>query len=445
MSALVILLSAAALLSFSTTFVLVFSGLPVPVYAELAGILAGISCFAALSVHLLYERTPPANADFSVDVCSETVPFNVQSMLIGIRKKIAASSDSVKNILDYPFLARVLMAKNEEEFAASVLQTHEQIEYAENILAALSDHMITDTLILLPLADAIIKAVPGKTEEAAMVVLENFMVVRDASSHAAESARNLRAQLESGNEKSVSYAAELSRNAVRNERGVIRELANSTKENRAQLQLMSEEISSGLAILKNINEITEQSKLIAFNMSVEAARIGEKGQGFKVIISELHKLNERTFTFSKEVASLLSRFRQYTTILVDNMEKKSVAVITEVEKGMDAAESAVESLIEASSRTEAFTKEIAGMSESIDHDLDKVLESLQFQDITRQMIEGAMVILEDLKKTLDDCLSRNEIRVDESRMQDRFITIKNKLISNAKTKGEKEALMEVRV
>jgi methyl-accepting chemotaxis protein len=212
-----------------------------------------------------------------------------------------------------------------------------------------------------------------------------------------------------------------------------------------ELQRMSEEISSGLDLLKNIEEITERSKLIAFNMSIEAARIGEKGYGFKVIIIELHKLNEQTFDFSKKVAELLNRFRDHTTALVTSMEAKSVAVVREVEHGMDAAESAVEKLIDASSRTEAFTKEIAGMSESIDHDLDGVLESMQFQDITRQMIEGSMEILEDLQKTLDDCLSRNEIYIDEKRKQDRFMTIKNRLVSNAKTNGEKEALMEVNV
>jgi methyl-accepting chemotaxis protein len=305
--------------------------------------------------------------------------------------------------------------------------------------------VLTDSLILLPLADAIIKAVPEKTEEAAMTVLEKFMVVREASSNAAISARTLREQLEENNEQSLAYAADLSRSAVRKERDVIKELSAGTKENRMELQRMSDEIASGLDLLKNIEEITERSKLIAFNMSIEAARIGEKGLGFKVIIVELHKLNDQTFEFSKKVAELLNKFHDHTTRLVNGMEAKSVAVVREVESGMEAAESAVEKLIDASARTEEFTKQIAIMSESIDRDLDGVLESMQFQDITRQMIEGSMAILEDLQKTLDDCLARNEIYIDEKRKQDRFTTIKNRLVSNAKTKGEKDALMEVQV
>lgn len=447
MNAVVILLSVSSILSFATTFLLIFSGLPVPKNAELTSLLASVACFGTAAVIMFASRNGKPGHDEAVaeELSSNTVPYNVQSMLIGIRKKLTEESESIREILEYPLFGKLLTAKTAEDLADAVTEAHRRIVSAENVLSALSDHVLTDSLILLPLADAIIKAVPEKTEEAAMTVLEKFMVVREASSNAAISARTLREQLEEKNEQSLSYAADLSRSAVRKERDVIKELAAATKENRTELQRMSEEIASGLDLLKNIEEITERSKLIAFNMSIEAARIGEKGLGFKVIITELHKLNEQTFDFSKKVAELLNRFRDHTTTLVTSMEAKSVAVVREVEHGMDTAESAVEKLIDASARTEEFTKQIAGMSESIDRDLDGVLESMQFQDITRQMIEGSMAILEDLQKTLDDCLARNEIYIDEKRKQDRFTTIKNRLVSNAKTKGEKDALMEVQV
>jgi len=208
---------------------------------------------------------------------------------------------------------------------------------------------------------------------------------------------------------------------------------------------MSVEIESGLDLLKNIADITEQSKLIAFNMSIEAARIGEKGLGFKVIIAELHKLNDRTFEFSRKVADLLSRFREYTAILVKNMETKAGDVVHKVERGMDSAGFAVESLINATDRSQSLTKEIALMSESIDHDLDGVLESLQFQDITRQMIEGALSILGELKCRIDDFVASQDVGVDTTVMAERFTMLKNRLVNMAKTKGEKNALLEVRL
>jgi len=180
-------------------------------------------------------------------------------------------------------------------------------------------------------------------------------------------------------------------------------------------------------------------------MSIEAARMGEKGRGVKVIVAELHKLNDRTFDFSRQVAQLLHRFRDYNTLLVNNMEEKASIVVSQVEKGIDAAEAAVETLITASERTETFTREIALMSEAINHGLDGVLESLQFQDITRQMIEGGQSILLELKKSYDESIRENDIHLDNEIVNVRFNEIKKRLIENAKTKGEKNALTEVRV
>lgn len=373
---------------------------------------------------------------------AQTVP----SLLTALSGLLSASSDEIRQLADHPLVSELLRASSAEDLGRIIDGVRRHFSKADSAVSMLSDRVLTDSLILLPLAVAVIKAVPVKTEEAAFTVIEKFMVVRDASSRAAASARTLRAELEdTRSEKSINFTADNSRKAVREERAVIRALSQCTKENREHLQAMSREIEGGLDLLKNITEITERSKLIAFNMSIEAARMGEKGRGFKVIIIELHKLNERTFEFSHRVADLLARFRDYNTLLVNNMEEKAGDVITRVEKGMDAAEASVESLIVASSRTESFTREIARISESIDHDLDGVLESLQFQDITRQMIEGAQAILSQLKKSLDECIRSDDVRIDMQNMQERFARVKGKLIAEAKTKGEKNALMEVQL
>jgi len=343
-------------------------------------------------------------------------------------------------------LARILASQNVKEMVTLVSTVQELAEKSERIISALSVRLLTDTQIFLPLANSIFRAVPSKTEEAAFALMEKFLVVREASGKAATSARNLKADLEDTKSlKSIYFTAENSRSAVRAERVSIKELSQCTRENREHLQAMKGEIDAGLDLLKSITEITERSKLIAFNMSIEAARMGEKGRGVKVIVAELHKLNDRTFDFSRQVAQLLGRFRDYNTLLVNNMEEKASIVVSQVEKGIDTSEAAVETLITASERTETFTREIALMSESINHGLDGVLESLQFQDITRQMIEGGQAILLELKKSYDESIRENNIQLDKEIVNVRFDEIKKRLIENAKTKGEKNALMEVRV
>lgn len=412
--------------------------------------LASVLCsVAALVFALIGVRSTRSNLTASFvtpEPASAVMTEDIVRLLGSVRECMDSGDEAVRKLLSYPSIRDVLVAENAEGVWNAIEAAHARLEKAESVILILSDRLLTDCQVMLPLADAVIGAVPGKTEEAAFAVMEKFTVVREASSNAAAKARLIMDELtDTQSEKSVSYTSERSRAEVRKERNVVRELSMTLRENREHLDAMGKEIESGLTLLKNITEITEQSKLIAFNMSIEAARIGEKGRGFKVIIAELHKLNDRTFEFSRQVAALLSRFRDYNALLVASVEEKAGAVISEVERGMDAAESSVESLIDASSRTENFARDIALMSESIDHDLDGVLESLQFQDITRQMIEGAQTILTQLNGTLDECLARSGVSVDERRKSERFIALREKFVNQSKTKGEKVALMEVRI
>ncbi|MBN2810679.1 MAG: methyl-accepting chemotaxis protein [Spirochaetales bacterium] len=355
--------------------------------------------------------------------------------------------ESAGGVSGSSFAAAAESAGAEQSGSSLMLaETSLKLKEAEKLLAVLSNRLLTDSLIFVPLADSIIRAVPSKTEEAAFAVLEKFMVVRNASSDAAEAARKLRVSLEDDSgESSLHRTAERSRLSVREERSVIQNLSRFLRENREHLTAMSAEIEGGLGLLSSITEITERSKLIAFNMSIEAARIGEKGRGFKVIITELHRLNEQTFEFSRKVAEMLGRFREYNELLCNNMEEKAGAVISQADKGMQATESAVESLIASANESVTLTKQVALMSESIDRDLDTVLEALQFQDITRQMIEGASDILSRLRETIDETLSHDPALIDRSRLQNTFSRIRDDLVKNAKTKGEKSALMEVHV
>jgi chemotaxis regulatin CheY-phosphate phosphatase CheZ len=407
-----------------------------------AGVLYVRSCLSAR-----HERRNLYSRDAVLDGKNNVPePGSVTTLMSGLVRTLSECPAEIRRVIDYPLINEILAAKNGEELARLLEIAHRRLLKADEIITRLSQHVVTDCLIYLPLAESVIRAVPSKTEEAAFAVLERFSVVHEASSRAAQSARKLCDELENpAGEKSVQRTAENSRRAVKSEREVIGELNQCTRENREHLQAMGREIESGLDLLKNITDITERSKLIAFNMSIEAARIGEKGRGFKVIIAELHKLNDRTFEFSRQVSELLARFRDYNALLVNNMEEKADKVIKQVEKGMDAAEAAVESLITASSHTEDFTREIAGMSESINRDMDGVLESLQFQDITRQMIEGAEMILGELRKNVAACLESTDVPVDEKTKMERFAATRSRLAASAKTKGEKNALMEVQL
>ncbi|MBX3351915.1 MAG: methyl-accepting chemotaxis protein [Phycisphaeraceae bacterium] len=144
----------------------------------------------------------------------------------------------------------------------------------------------------------------------------------------------------------------------------IEEIASEVRASAAAVNSLGQKSEEIGQIISVINDIADQTNLLALNAAIEAARAGEHGRGFAVVADEVRQLAERTTKATEQVGQSIREIQQETTGAVQRMEGGTEKVAAGVEYAKQAGD-ALSSIVTAAEQQSSATIEIAQSVEQI--------------------------------------------------------------------------------
>ncbi len=166
----------------------------------------------------------------------------------------------------------------------------------------------------------------------------------------------------------------------------IRDQIQETSKRIKRLGESSQEIGS---IVELINDIAEQTNILALNAAIQAASAGEAGRGFAVVADEVQRLAERSTSATKRIETLVQTIQSDTNEAVNSMEQTTAEVVAGARLAEDAG-SALGDIERVSHDLSALIQNISSAAREQSAAATDVSHSMNaIQEITSQTSLGA--------------------------------------------------------
>lgn len=293
---------------------------------------------------------------------------------VSIQKPVAGIVEVINSVAEGDLTRRVTVSSTDEigdmskifnDFVerlhssiASVAQSAVQVASASQQLSASSEEMASGA-----------EEQTSQTSQVATSVEEMSATVQQVAKNANSAASSA---LEAG--KTANKGGDIVGQTVN---GISR-ISRSVQDLQNVIQGLSRNSEKIGNIIGVIDDVADQTNLLALNAAIEAARAGEQGRGFAVVADEVRKLAERTTVSTREIAEMVKSIQGDTSQAVTSMEtgRKEVeagvnlaqqagAALNEIVQGVQGVQDMVQQIATASEEQSAAAEEISSNVESI--------------------------------------------------------------------------------
>ena len=166
----------------------------------------------------------------------------------------------------------------------------------------------------------------------------------------------------------------------------IRDQIQETSKRIKRLGESSQEIGS---IVELINDISEQTNILALNAAIQAASAGEAGRGFAVVADEVQRLAERASNATKRIETLVQTIQSDTNEAVSSMEQTTSEVVAGARLAEDAG-TALGEIEKVSSDLSSLIQGISSAAQQQSAAASNITATMNtIQSITAQTSQGA--------------------------------------------------------
>jgi len=206
------------------------------------------------------------------------------------------------------------------------------------------------------------------SEQAAAInqITTTMAEIRQTSAQALEKAESVIVTAEKSTRTS-----EIGAKAVEESISAMMQLREQVESIAEKILALSEQTQQIGEIIASVNDIAEQSKLLALNASIEAARAGEHGKGFAVVATEIRSLADQSKQATVQVRKILGEIQKATNSAVMVTEEGSKRADSGVDLSNRAGEN-IHQLTIAIEESANIAKQIAGSAKQPNAGIEQV-------------------------------------------------------------------------